>query len=69
MEGDYSKGYKQAVEMVKDGKIKLQEAENLVNSDPPVHNVFVGESRKFVEGFINALDEMLRKARKKEEEA
>jgi hypothetical protein len=69
MEGDYSEGYKQAVEMVKDGKIKLQEAENLVSSDPPVHDVFVGESRKFVEGFIDALDEMLRKAREKEEEA
>lgn len=69
MNAEYSRGYNKAIEMVKDGKIKLQEAENLVNSDPPVHNVFVGESRKFVEGFINALDEMLRKARKKEEEA
>jgi len=66
---DYSRGYKRAVEMLKDEKISVSEAENLVNSDPPVHEVFGGESRKFIEGFIDALDEMLKKAREKEDEA
>jgi hypothetical protein len=69
MNAEYSRGYNKAIEMVKDGKIKLQEAENLVNSDTPVHDVFVEESREFMKGFIDALDEMLRKAREKEGEA
>jgi hypothetical protein len=68
MEEDYSKGYERAVELVKDEKMGLSDAENLVAMENPIHEEFAGQSREFIEGFIDALDEMLRKAREKEKE-
>jgi hypothetical protein len=67
MEEDYSRGYGKAVEMVEGGTIDLQVAEDLATADEPKHEVFFEQSRKFVEGFIDGLEEMLKEAREKKE--
>ena len=67
MKQDYEKGYNKAIEMINAGRLDLQEAEGLVDADEPVHEVFVGESEKFVKGFTDSCAEMLRKAKESED--
>ena len=66
MTTDYNEGYKSALEMIKNGKITLQEAEQLVTAEEPSHDVFFERSEKFREGFIDALAEMLSEANQEE---
>jgi len=66
MTEDYNEGYKNALEMIKNGKITLQEAEDLVAATEPSHEAFFERSAKFREGFIDALAEALKGARQEE---
>ena len=66
MTSDYDEGYKSALEMIKNGKITLQEAEELVTAEEPIHEAFAGQSEKFKEGFIDALKEILKEAKQEE---
>ena len=64
---DYDKGYNKAIEMINEGRLDLQEVEGLASADEPVHDVFAGESEKFIEGFTDACAEMLREAKESED--
>ena len=66
MTADYNEGYKSALEMIKSGKIALQEVENIVAAKEPIHEEFHEKSAKFREGFIFALAEILRDAKQEE---
>lgn len=63
MKADHDRGYERAYEMVADGTIDLEEAQKLVDADEPVHEEFMEESKDYVQGFIDALAEMLKDAR------
>jgi hypothetical protein len=63
MKTDHDRGYERAYEMVADGTLDLEEAQKLVDAEEPVHEEFAEESRDYVEGFIDALAEMLKDAK------
>jgi len=68
MKQDYDRGYEDACEMLANGKIDLEEAQNLVDAEEPSHDNFVGESKNYVQGFIAGLAEMLEEAKKQSSE-
>ena len=63
MKADHDRGYERACEMVEKGSIHLEEAQELVDADQPVLEQFAGQSKEYVEGFIDALAKMLKDAK------
>ena len=62
-ENEYNKAYRKAFEMAAEGKLSLKDIEQIATSDEPQHDVLLGESEAFIEGFVGACSEMLRETR------
>jgi hypothetical protein len=68
MKQDYEKGYKRACQMLANGELSLQEAQQLVDAEEPLHDALAGESKDYVKGFIAGLDEVLEEAKRQSSE-